>query len=104
MPILATRIHGSTGLYIYMIQAEMRQCYERIRANAPELDKAGRQASSQVRVHRGPDALHRSRGRIGSLVAVENRPAGRAWYEAQIAAEVIDHRIRSELTLLLRIR
>jgi hypothetical protein len=47
--------------YVWAIQAEMRQCYERIRANAPEAG-TGRQAPTEVRVHRGSDALHRSRG------------------------------------------
>jgi hypothetical protein len=73
-------------MYIYMIQAEMRQCYERIRANAPELDKATNKlqakfvyVAAQMPCTDHVDELaHWSQWRTDHV--------GRTWYEAQIAA------------------
>lgn len=73
-------------MYVWAIQAEMRQCYERIRCNAPEIDPAtGQPQAKYVYIaaqmpcsDHVDELLHWSQW--------ETDQAGRARYEAQIAA------------------
>jgi hypothetical protein len=73
-------------MYVWNIQAEMRQCYERIRANAPEILKSTGAlqpkfvyiAAQMPCSDHVDEVLHWSQW--------DTDQAGRAWYEAQIAA------------------
>lgn len=78
--------------YVWAIQAEMRQCYERIRANAPEAGPDGKLQPKFVYIAaQMPCTDHVDE--LAHWSQWKTDQVGRAWYEAQLA----DHKTAKQI-------